>query len=89
MIDKKYTGIVTKADGEVIHDYIVFRAQDRAVPAMLDEYCKICTELGADNFHIEAIKKLRRRVIHYQQSTFSKIPDTKEEDLIFDATEGP
>jgi len=88
LIDKKYTGIITKADGTVVHDAIIFRAQDQAVPAMLEHYQKLCKELGCDDYQIQVIDELKERVLKYQHEHFSKVPDTVPEDIIFDATEG-
>ena len=87
MIDRKYTGIITKADGTVVHDYIVFRAQDKAVPATLYFYIEECRKLGATDFHIQTLLALRDRIVTYQIEHGAKIPDTFEQDLIFDASE--
>ncbi len=87
LIVKKYTGVITKADGTVVHDAIVFRAQDQAVPAMLEFYKVHCKSLGCDDYHLQVIDELKERVLRYQHEHFSKVPDTVPADIIFDASD--
>ena len=88
MIDKKYTGVITKADGTIVDDWIILRAKDAAVPDTLRHYIAKCIEIGADTEHIEGIRLLIQRVEKYQAENGSKVPNTLPEDIIFDASEG-
>ena len=90
IVDKKYTGVLTKADGSVINDWIVFRAKDKLVPEMIEAYIQICIDNDCEESHIIGMEGVLKRVRDYQrvfQSTV-KIPDTTVEDMIFDATDG-
>lgn len=89
MIDKKYTGVITKADGTIVNDWIVFRAKDTALPDTLKFYYKKCKELGASEYHLAGIEKLLDRVMAYREkySEHIKVPDTVPSDQIFDASE--
>jgi hypothetical protein len=60
---------------EPIEDWLIFRAQDKAVVPMLRQYFKICSKLGSPPEHLEGIKMLINRVIAYQEHKGSKVPD--------------
>ncbi len=81
LVDYKYRAVVRKHDGTPVIDWIIFRAQDKAVPEMLEKYAEICRELGADDVHIDEIIALGERVLQYQHHTYSKVPDTKKSEL--------
>lgn len=85
--NRKYVGIVAKADGTAIDDMIILRAKDPAVPAALNAYYMACRELGAGQKHLESISELIDRVLAYQRTFITKVPDTNEEDLIIHALE--
>jgi len=84
-IDRKYYGEVFKNDGTLVpeEEMIVFRAKDRAVPAMLQFYADECRSIGCSDFHVEQMLVLKERVTHFQQTTgFCKIADTNPDELI-------
>lgn len=58
-------------------DGIVFLAKDKAVPQMLLSYHAECERLGCGEEHLESIELLYGRVIAFQSSVESKIPDTE------------
>lgn len=82
LIDNKYQGVILKADGEVVNDWIVFRAQDMAVLPMLKFYREHCIKIGAKQFHTDNISRLIDRVEIYQDKYKSKLPTTFTKDLI-------
>jgi hypothetical protein len=89
IIDRKYTGIISKADGTILNDWIVFRAKDKLVPEMIEAYIQICIDNDCEESHILGMEGLLTRVRRYQEMfpDTVKIPDTTIEDMIFDATE--
>ena len=82
-IDKKYQAQVFKHDGTMVEDYIIFRAKDKCVPAMLDAYYNECKIWGADPFHLGIIRQLKDRVCEFQYNNPEKckVPDTKPEEI--------
>jgi hypothetical protein len=89
IVDRKYTGVLTKADGTVITDWIVFRAKDILVPAMLKFYIQSCIDHDCSETHLDGLENLLARIEKYQKDHpgITEIPDTFEEDMIFDATD--
>ena len=87
LVDRKYMGIITKADGTVVNDWIVFRAKDKLVLDMLIHYLGLCSGNDCEQQHIDSIHKLIARVRAYQKefSEKVKLPDTREEDIIIHA----
>lgn len=88
-VDKKYTGVITKADGTIVDDWIVFRAKDAAVLPTLNYYAVTCEALGADQAHVAGIYTLIERVKAFQKKYPDrvKVPDTFEDDMVFNAVE--
>lgn len=83
-IDRKYVvdlGVnnmpyIGKADGSgLVMDWIIFRAQDKAVVPMLRQYFKICKKLGSPEEHLSSIVLLIERVQAYQNDAGAKVPD--------------
>lgn len=67
---------IAKADGSgMVTDWIIFRAQDKAVLPMLRQYFKICKKLGCEQQHLDGIKELINRVEGYQADAGAKVPD--------------
>ena len=89
IVDRKYTGVLTKADGSVINDWIVFRAKDKLVPEMIEAYIQSCIDNDCEESHIIGMEGVLKRVRDYQRVFHEtvKIPDTTIEDMIFDATD--
>jgi hypothetical protein len=84
-IDKKYIGEIRKNDGTLVpkSEWIVFRAKDLAIPAMLTEYLNECIRIGAKREHIKGVMELIIRVLEYQEKNphECKIPDTLKGEL--------
>ena len=57
-------------------DALLLCAKDRAVPAALRAYREKCIELGCDENHISSIGLLICRVLDYQETIESRVPDT-------------
>jgi hypothetical protein len=78
-IDRKY-GRVTLERGTVGDDepVVVFRAQDRLLPAVLDVYLVLGDMTGCDINHLDAIDEARQFVENWQgdHPDDVKIPDT-------------
>ncbi len=77
-IDRKYKGTVAKVDDmQVVGDWMVFRAQDKAVVPTLHHYISICEHLHCAPEHIESVRRLIGRVVAYQQAypEVVKVPD--------------
>jgi hypothetical protein len=88
-IDRKYTGILTNSKGEVVDNWIVFRAKDKLVPEMIEAYIQICIDNDCEESHILGMEGVLERVREYQK-TFPekvKIPDTNIKDMIVDTTD--
>lgn len=79
-MDHKYGGHVWKsANREVVspEEWIVFRAQDMAVPYMLDYYYQKCASMGSPMEHLKRILDLKMRVMEWQAQNPDKckVPD--------------
>lgn len=64
-LDAKFSGVIIKAkNGAIVppDEYIVFLAQDQALPAMLEFYEKECRRLGAAKEQLAAIQQMRARL---------------------------
>jgi hypothetical protein len=76
-IDGKY-GQVTTEFGNISDDepVVVFRAQDKLLPALLEEYMMLCKDAGSPQHHIDRIKKTFAEVWHWQQENHTQIPNS-------------
>ena len=77
-IDRKYKGTVVKVDDmQVVGDWMVFRAQDKALVPTLFHYISICEHLRCTPEHIEGIRRMIGRVVAYQDAypEVVKVPD--------------
>ncbi|MFI6304299.1 hypothetical protein ACIBCH_20710 [Amycolatopsis thailandensis] len=77
-IDLKY-GRVTLEHGTIGEDepVVVFRAQDVLLPALLDEYRRLCAEAGSPANHLDGIDAATRAVIQWQQNHHTQVPQSK------------
>jgi len=78
MIDEKYTlSAVNMKTARVHneHDSVLFLAQDKAVPAMLDAYLEECEALDSPKEHLDGVRRLIRRINKFQRENGCKIPD--------------
>ena len=78
-VDNKY-GHVTVERGAIGEDepVVVFRAQDRLLPALLDAYAALCREAGSPERHMAGIRAARDRVESWQVDHFTQTPQSRE-----------
>jgi hypothetical protein len=77
-IDRKFAGEVRKIDtGELVDDFIVFRAKDDIVPALLAFYQDQCERHNCPFEHLLRIMNLRTRVDQWRAANphRCKLPD--------------
>lgn len=74
-IDGKYGRVQTER-GKIGEDepVVVFRAQDKLVPAMLLVYRDMCDAAGSPAHHLELIDKTRINIERWQQDHHVQIP---------------
>jgi hypothetical protein len=67
-IDGKY-GRVTTEFGTIAEDepVVVFRAQDKLLPALLDVYARMCADAGSPAHHIARINESRDEIADWQE----------------------
>lgn len=77
-IDSKY-GRVTLEHGDIGDDepVFVFRAQDRLTPHVLKWYEDLCAAAGAPEVHTRAIAASADRIIEWQATHPTKIPESR------------
>ena len=85
IVDRKYSGVLTKADGSVVNDWIVFRAKDALVPTMIEFYITQCRDAGCSEEHVAGMTALLHRIRAYQAKfpDMVKTPDTVAEDMVY------
>ena len=79
VIDRKFEFIAFNPCKGKIYTHkngILFLAKDLAVPEMLDKYMSRCEELGCGNEHIHSMALAKERILHYQRTVESHVPDT-------------
>ena len=76
-IDSKY-GRVTMEHGTIGDDepVVVFRAQDRLLPAVLDFYLAVCAKEGSPQQHLDAILDAKAPVVEWQNSNHTQTPQS-------------
>lgn len=81
-IDRKY-GAVTLERGSVAADepVVVFRAQDRLLPDLLDVYEEMCELAGSPPAHLEGIRATRERIVDWQDTHHTQTPQSDPESL--------
>jgi len=74
-IDTKY-GRVTLEHGDIGEDepVVVFRAQDRLLPAVLDAYYAACLGAGSPVGHLERLRDTHRMIEAWQSRHPTKTP---------------
>lgn len=76
--DGKY-GKVTTELKEIPDDepVIVFRAQDKTVPGLLQMYRQACMGAGSPYWHLQKIEDTRQRIVEWQKENSDrvKVPD--------------
>lgn len=80
VIDRKYQ---IRAVNPVTHQQydetnsVLFLAKDKALPKALSAYAAECERLGANREHIQSIRLLKSRVVHFQAQTGGgRVPDS-------------
>jgi len=78
-VDRKY-GRVTfeKEPGTPIPDdepVFIFRAQDKLLPALLEDYWWYCKDVGSPEAHLDAIRDMKVEVEKWQETHPTKVPD--------------
>lgn len=76
-IDSKY-GHVTLERGTIGADerVVVFRAQDRLLPAVLDFYLAVCAKEGSPQQHLDAILDAKASVVEWQSNNPTQTPQS-------------
>lgn len=77
-IDGKYKtdGNITKLDGTPIPDdepLILFRAKDKLLPQLLEDYKKLCQDAGCQPQQIETLVPLIQQVKDWQTANQAKV----------------
>lgn len=80
--DGKY-GRVTTEFGDIpdTEPVIVFRAQDKLLPAVLDHYLTLAIDAGSPPKHLDLIDAAMDRVSDWQEENFTKVPDSSRHDV--------
>lgn len=75
---------MAKSDGEIVDDWIVFRAKDKAILKTLTCYHDECINLKCDSEHIKGIRELILRVENWQKDHPERVrvADTLDSDII-------
>jgi hypothetical protein len=86
-LDAKFYGEIRKAKNDEIvpeEEWICFLVKDAALPSTLDFYRRKCEEFGADAEQIDAIDRLKDRVMIWRRNNPDRIktPDAKGEKLL-------
>ena len=77
-IDGKYKtdGNITKLDGTPIPDdepLVLFRAKDKLLPQLLEEYKKLCQDAGCQSQQVETLGPLTQQVRDWQVANPDKV----------------
>ncbi len=80
--DGKY-GLVTTEFGDIpdTEPVIVFRAQDKLLPAVLEHYAALAEQAGSPQKHVLLIEAAQDRVEEWQAANFTKVPDSSRHDV--------
>lgn len=75
-IEYKY-GRVTTERGTIGEDepVVLFRAQDKLLPAVLKAYLALCTSHGSPPEHVRRIEETWHKIIQWQTANKTKVPD--------------
>jgi hypothetical protein len=78
-IDNKYGQVIvpnsTIAEDEPV---VVFRAQDKLLPAVLEAYRGLCQYAGSPEKYLELIVESREKVIAWQNEHFTQVPQSAD-----------
>jgi hypothetical protein len=76
--ERKY-GRVTTEFGNIPEDepVVLFRAQDKLLPSLLEHYLGLCEQAGSPARHLDGINELIDEVEEWQSIHSSKVPDSE------------
>lgn len=76
-IDGKY-GRVTTERGTIGDDepVVVFRAQDKMLPALMDAYRDMCADAGSPQLHLDLIEQSAANIRAWQADHFTQVPQS-------------
>ena len=76
-IDGKY-GKVTFEKGDIGEDepVFVFRARDRLLPSVLEEYWWLCNDAGSPQHHLDSITKSKSDIEQWQSEHETQVPQS-------------
>lgn len=76
-VDRKY-GRVTIEHGSIGENepVVVFRAQDKLLPAVLDYYQQLCAQAGSPQAHVSMLDETLRQVRVWQEENPVKVPES-------------
>lgn len=79
--DGKYGAVTTEfGDIPASEPVLVFRAQDRLLPAVLFEYRRLADAFGSPEKHLALIDAARERVLAWQAENFTQTPTSASHD---------
>jgi len=79
MIDRKFKFVAVNPCNQKVYteeNAVVFCAKDKALLPALYAYKRACEDLDCNKEHLESIHLLAQRVLNYQQTIESRVPDT-------------
>jgi hypothetical protein len=80
--DGKYGQVVTEfGDIPPTEPVVVFRAQDKLLPAVLDHYHLLAHNEGSPQKHLDLIEAALERVQEWQEENPTKVPDSSRHDV--------
>ena len=73
--DPKY-GRVELERGDIGNDepVMVFRAQDRLLPLVIQSYWELCRDAGSPQAHLDGLDAFRREIEDWQAGHYTKTP---------------
>jgi len=83
IIDRKYRFEAVSISSGRKHsekDAMIFLAEDKLLPEVLDFYAELCVRYNVDRRQLEGVKLVKERVLKYQEKHANKVdlPDVKE-----------
>lgn len=77
-VDGKY-GQVTLEHGSVAETepVVVFRAQDKLLPELLEHYVRLCAAAGSPERHLDLIHRSIQQVREWQQDHHTQVPNSE------------
>lgn len=75
-IDRKYGRVTFERPNSIGEDepVVVFRAQDKLLPVLLEYYLDECQDAGSPPHHLTGIHEARHQIIAWQRNHFTQVP---------------